>query len=130
MTYPLTAQLLIKKEILLTMPSHGFFSDETIESVWDELAESEDLQDSLCEFRGSGQEHVVEYFPLPMSRHYEVETHVRLMSGGQWVAWPYWYGGGKHSEPDGIDWLSDARLIAVTSEIEVKQMVRTFAVAP
>jgi len=41
------------------------------------------------------------------SRHYEVKPVVMKLEG-KWVCWLYWYGGGKHGDPSGIDWIDDA----------------------
>jgi len=48
-----------------------------------------------------------------------------MRSCGDWVGWTYWYGGGKHGEPDAIDWLSDAYNLIVTEE-EKLVVVRTY----
>ena len=40
------------------------------------------------------------------SRHYEVKPVVKKL-GGKYVCWLYWYGGGKHGEPESIDWVDD-----------------------
>ena len=41
------------------------------------------------------------------SRHYDCKPVVMQLEG-KWVCWLYWYGGGKHGEPDGIEWIDDA----------------------
>ena len=42
------------------------------------------------------------------SRHYESEQVAIKLSDGTYVSWVYWSGGGKHGEPDGIDWMDSA----------------------
>lgn len=42
------------------------------------------------------------------SRHYEAKAVAAKLPDGSWVGWTFWYGGGKHGEPSGIDWIDDA----------------------
>ena len=51
--------------------------------------------------------------PCEYSRHYESKYVVYQLESGHWVGWVYWHGGGKHGEPEAIDWLSDAEFIKV-----------------
>ncbi|WP_244097750.1 hypothetical protein [Burkholderia anthina] len=43
---------------------------------------------------------------------------------GSWVGWNYWYGGGKHGEPEAVEWIEDAYDVRVTGERTV--IKRTF----
>jgi hypothetical protein len=45
---------------------------------------------------------------------------------GKWVGWNYWYGGGKHAEPEDIDWIGNAEFVKVQSEEVVTVVKRTF----
>ncbi len=63
--------------------------------------------------------------PCDWSRCYESKSVAGKM-GDKWVGWTYWYGGGKHSEPTAIDWISDAYFLDVKEEEKVVK-VRTFA---
>jgi hypothetical protein len=58
------------------------------------------------------------------SRHYE-QHEVGALLADRWVGWTYWYGGGKHGEPEAIDWMSEAYFLDVTEE-ERTVVVRTF----
>lgn len=68
------------------------------------------------------------------SRHYEVDYYVKEFTGvtedgetiSKWVGWNYYYGGGKHAEPDAIDWIPDAEFVKVKSEEVVTVIKRTF----
>lgn len=63
--------------------------------------------------------------PAPSSRHYESEAVAYQYVDGSWVGWSYWYGGGKHGEPEAIDWMEDAYDVNCTEEEKVV-VVRTF----
>lgn len=54
------------------------------------------------------------------NRHYESKG-VASQIDGKWVGWTYWYGGGKHGEPESIEWVKDAYFLNVTEETKVVQ---------
>lgn len=95
----------------------------------DEQAFDEDddwrYQDAANEVRGSGIETSL---PCPVSRYYEAEAVAAKLPDGSWVGWTYYYGGGKHGEPDAIPWIEDAYDVSCVEE-EVIVILRTFAVA-
>lgn len=78
---------------------------EDIDRIYDELDENYGLQDARNEIRSTGIETGL---PCEWSRHYESEAVAAQMPDGSWVGWTHWHGGGKHGEPDAIDWISDA----------------------
>ena len=98
--------------------------DVTAENV-DELYDAADesyVQDARNEVRSG------EYktgLPCDWSRHYESESVAAKMPDGSWVGWTYWYGGGKHGEPEAIDWMDDAYELDCAEEEKVV-IVRTF----
>ena len=63
--------------------------------------------------------------PTEWSRHYESKSVAAKAPDGSWVGWTYWYGGGKHGEPESIDWMDSAYDLSVTEE-EKLVIVRTF----
>ena len=63
--------------------------------------------------------------PKHYSRHYEVDFVVSEIEG-KWVGWHYWYGGGKHGEPEQIDWIGDAEFVDIESQKEVVVVERVF----
>ena len=85
------------------------------------------MQDGHSECR-SGQEKT----GLPVKadyrllRHYEATAVASCMPDGSWVGWLYWHGGGKHGNPESIDWLTDAYPLTVSGEERVV-VVRTFS---
>lgn len=60
------------------------------------------------------------------SRHYETNSVARKI-GDKWVGWTYYYGGGKHGEPEAIDWINSAYYLNLDSEIQVIETKRTFS---
>jgi len=97
-------------------------SAETIEATYDER--SRYLQDARYEVRCCG-----EHTGIPdrnFSFYYECDEVAAQCPDGQWVGWTYWYGGGKHGQPEAIDWIGDAYEVIVAEE-EKLVTVRTFA---
>lgn len=78
-------------------------TEEEIEDLWDE--NYDEVQDYKYEFR-EGQ--VETDIPCESSRHYESSSVAAKCPDGTWVGWTYWYGGGKHGEPEAIDWIEHA----------------------
>ena len=63
--------------------------------------------------------------PCESSRLYESQSVAAEMPDGTWVGWTYWYGGGKHGEPESIDWMGEAYHLNCVAE-EKLVVVRTF----
>ena len=98
----------------------------TAENV-DEVFEATDgddyeLQDAKSEVRGGTVETGL---PCGWSRHYESKSVAAKCPDGMWVGWTYWFGGGKHGEPEAVDWMDKAYDLDVTEE-EKLIIVQTF----
>lgn len=124
----MTPKQSIKHAILLKAAGFGEFdlpeiTADNIDEVWDEIDDDGSIQDATNEVRCSGEGTGL---PCQWSRHYESEAVAAKMPNGKWVGWTYWYGGGKHGEPEAIDWMEDAYFLNVTEEEKVV-VVRTFA---
>lgn len=78
-------------------------TEEEVEELWEE--HSDEIYDYKYEFR-EGQ--VETNIPSEYSRHYESNSVAAQCPDGTWVGWTYWYGGGKHGEPEAIDWMEYA----------------------
>lgn len=91
---------------------------DNVDDLYDEIA-----GDCEYEFR---QGEVETDIPAESSRHYESQSVAAKMPDGSWVGWTYWYGGGKHGEPQSIPWMEDAYNLNVTEE-EKMVIVRTFS---
>jgi hypothetical protein len=96
--------------------------DEIYEDTEDDNGSGWGLQDAREEVRCSGIETGL---PAPLSRHYESDAVAAKYVDGSWVGFTYWHGGGKHGEPEAIDWIEDAYDVACAEE-EKLVVVRTF----
>ncbi len=63
------------------------------------------------------------YMPDHVERHYECDQKALQCPDGQWVGYPLYYGGGKHSCPEEIPWLSRAYIVECREEM---RLVQTF----
>ena len=95
---------------------------ENVDALFNESDEGWELQDARNEMR-SGQ--VETEIDCEWSRNYESKAVAAQMPDGSWVGWTYWFGGGKHGEPEAIDWMDAAYDLEVTEE-EKMVLVRTF----
>lgn len=73
------------------------------------------LYDAANEVRGSGE---ITNLDSPYSRHYESNQLARVF-GESAVSWTYWFGGGKHGEPEAIDWIDDAFFVKVEQKTTI-----------
>lgn len=80
-------------------------SIDNVDDIYDELVENDEHWDAKNEIR-EGQ--VETRIPCECSRHYESKSVAMQAPDGTWVGWTYWYGGGKHAEPDEIDWMDQS----------------------
>ena len=96
-------------------------TEEEIEDLWDE--NYDEVQDAKYEFREGQTETNI---PCEYSRHYESSSVAAQCPDGTWVGWTYWYGGGKHGEPEAIDWIEHAYNLDCVEE-EKLVIVRTFS---
>ena len=126
----MTPEQSIKKHILLEAMElnddlnwDGEITAENVDEAWEKvLVEKRAHWEFRSEFRDSGEETGIQ---CDWSRHYESKSVARQLSNGQWVGWTYWYGGGKHGEPEAIEWMKDAYFLDVQEEEKVVT-VRTF----
>jgi hypothetical protein len=95
---------------------------ENVDDLYDENNGDYQLQDHVSEMREGEVETNIrrEY-----SRHFESKSVAAQASDGSWVGWTYWYGGGKHAEPEAIDWMSESYDLDCKEE-EKMVIVRTF----
>lgn len=96
---------------------------ENVDELYDALVDEDGHLDPKEEIRCSGEETGL---PCQLSRHYESDAVAAKMPDGSWVGWTYWYGGGKHGEPEAIDWMDTAYFVDCKEE-EKLMTVRTFA---
>lgn len=90
---------------------------EFIDNAWD-------LQKKNLDWRWMNAQGQKTSFRGEYSRNYSCEILATEMPDGSWVAWPHWYGGGKHGDSESIPWIEDAFDIEVWTET---REVRCFA---
>ncbi len=96
---------------------------ENVDELYSSLRNNDNtdcaLQDSEHEFR----EGLFETKIKPdQCRHYESKSVATQYIDGSWIGWTYWYGGGKHGEPEAEDWMNEAY------GLECKEEERTITV--
>lgn len=92
---------------------------ENIEEVLEQFEqEHEDyMYDNMYALREAGKPSniLTEHY----SRHYEAEEVAYQTKTGHWIGWTYWSGGGKHGEPEAIDWMPHAYFLDIVAEKQV-----------
>lgn len=105
-------------------------SPESLDALYEHADEqfSDSLQDARSECRGGDE---VTDIPVKTDfrilRYYDATSVAAQMPDGSWVGWINFHGGGKHGEPDAIEWMQDAYHLDVKEEEKVV-VVRTFSV--
>lgn len=113
-----------------------------IDSKWNQGESFESAQEALDFFESKEDEDYGYYFQDSLSeiREGQIETEIRPESSrnyetksvasnifGVWVGWTYFYGGGKHGDPDAAhDWVNNAYILDIVSEKEVVIVTREF----
>jgi hypothetical protein len=98
-------------------------NSDDIDRLYSLLEETGGVSEALDEVRCSGKETGID---CNWSRHYESKSVASKLPNGEWVGWTYWYGGGKHGNPEEIDWISDAYDVECIEE-EKMMLVYTFS---
>lgn len=116
--------LILNRRAELADESAPVVTAENVDDLYEEAETNDDgnLQDARNEVRCSGIETGL---GCDWSRHYESNAVAAQAPDGSWVGWTYWYGGGKHGEPEAIDWIEDAYDVACAEEQKMVT-VRTF----
>lgn len=112
MTTAMTPEQKIKHAIILKVISWGDFRMPdggidyvNVDDVYGEIIGLDALQDCKNEFRHG---EVVTDIRPDHDRNFESKSVAAKMPDGSWVGWTYWHGGGKHSAPETIEWMSEA----------------------
>lgn len=97
---------------------------ENIDVLYGEVYENDDgsIWDAVNEIRSGDVETGLQ---CEWSRHYESKAVAARYFDGSWIGWTYWYGGGKHGEPEAVDWMDSAYDLNCVEE-EKMVVVRTF----
>ena len=124
----MTAQQKVKALILMRYRQWGNtvpeLTKETIDATWQKLQEMDNVRDAMNDIR-SGSD-ITGLPDRQWSRNYESDEVGAKLPDGSWVGWTHWHGGGKHGEPEAIDWISDAYDITCTEEQKMVT-VRSFS---
>lgn len=94
-----------------------------VDELYERFTEEDGYYDVVEEARGSGVETKL---PCGWSRHYESKAMAMRMPDGSWVGWTYWFGGGKHGQPESIPWMEEAYDVECQEE-EKLVVVQTFS---
>lgn len=99
-------------------------TQENVDEWYNQAFESDDgsLQDAANEIRSSGTKTGLK---CDYSRHYESDAVAVQYLDRSWVGFTYWYGGGKHGEPEAMDWIEYAYDVDCQEEEKVVT-VQTF----
>ena len=101
----------------------GKVSGDDVDEYYDELRASPDYRCEIAEAKYNNREGIsTGLYCKEYSRHYESEIVAVKVLDGSYVAWIYWSGGGKHGEPEEIDWMEDAFFVDCE---EKQEMVTT-----
>lgn len=95
---------------------------EEVDEAYETLEEEDAHWDAKSEIREGQFETGL---PCDYSRHYESHSVAAQTPDGSYVGWTYWYGGGKHGEPEAMDWMNHAYDLDCVEE-EKLMIVRTF----
>ena len=122
----LTAQELIYKQMIQVVSEDNsritdfvaeFEDQESYKSIWYDIkSEFDEAYEVEYEMREGLETNLAS---KTSSRHYEIDVHA-MQVDGIWVAWDYYYGGGKHGEPEAFDWISNARIVECEEKIVTK----------
>lgn len=108
-------------EKLLTLTAPGI-TEDVVDEQYQELIGIDSHWDYESEFRSGLFETGI---PCEFSRHYESKSVAAKMCDGSWIGWTYFYGGGKHGEPEAVEWMEYAYELDVV-ETEKMVVVREF----
>jgi len=91
-------------------------TEKNIDKFYEELLVKENIHwDYVSNFRESGEETNI---GCDWSRNYESKSVATQLRDGTWVGWTYWYGGGKHGDPDSIPWMDEAYFLECSAHEE------------
>lgn len=103
---------------------HPPYPCENVDELFDALiAEGNYYYDAKNEIRYGKVETKLQ---CDYSRHYESKAVAMQMPDNSWVGWTFWYGGGKHAEPEAMDWIEDAYEVNCTEEQKM-MTIQTFS---
>lgn len=115
---------------LATLRSLTFRTDLTVENIDAEYQfeyenDSDSFQDAKAEVRNG------EFWTKLDSRQSRIFKSIEVASkapDGTWIGWTHWFGGGKHDDPETIEWIEFAYDVTMTvTEEKITVTSQTFA---
>jgi hypothetical protein len=104
-------------QILQEYIEYIVFNTSSEEEQANSVLQEDWAHQTACELRRGEFETEVE---TSCSQHYEshsVGMHIPDFNGFTgYIGWTYWYGGGKHGNPQEIDWIPDAYFLELIEE--------------
>lgn len=97
-------------------PDYAAMTGADVDAGYASLVDAGEHWDSRNETRCGDVETEI---PCDGGRHYEAKSVAAQLPDGTWVGWTHYYGGGKHAEPDAIEWMSDAYDLSCVEEEKV-----------
>ena len=85
----------------------------------EDITDSDEYCSVKYDVRHEGQEVIINGKDIPSCRVFECVYHFQEIDG-KCVAYPYWFGGGKHGEPESVDWIEYAFFIELDTPIVVQ----------
>jgi len=129
---------IIRREILLDTLSEkeiddcdwiNLSNDEGVETAYKKAKEYEDIFsyyeicDAESEFRYSGDEVSIKGLEVDGGRHYEAKRVAKKIRDGSYISWVFYYGGGKHAQPEIIDWMREEDGASLVNCVETEKLV-------
>ena len=109
------ADILSKLELDVLYGTQGPDFGEIIDDLFESCKPDLDLQEARCAGIDTG-------LKGPFNRNYECKVLAAKTPDETWIAWNFWYGGGKHGYPEDIPWIESAfeiRHRTETREVDV-----------
>jgi hypothetical protein len=105
---------------------YSTLSDENLyKEILADFMESDAYQEMLSELRECYD--CLTDLECDWSRHYE-SNPVAIKIKDKWIGYTYWFGGGKHGQPEMMEWIQDAYYVNIKEEQKMVT-VRTFTKA-
>jgi len=96
------------------------FTEITLDNI-DEFEDGEIcmyVEDAISDAASEVREGKVETdIPCDGSRYFESKS-VAACFDGRWIGWTYWYGGGKHAQPETVEWVCEAYFLDCVEEVQ------------
>ncbi len=113
----LSPECWLKREMVLAGFAEGFdvrplTTNLEVNEAYGELGEFDDcvLDEIKYDMRQSGIDTGIH---CGRDRNYSSKSVAKKMTDGPWIGWTYWFGGGKHGEPDAVEWLEESYFVKV-----------------